>query len=108
MELTATVPVRVKMRIDDLNRQLAQHNDVLNGPQVLHVILDSFEYDDGMANARSAQDLVSLQWLGDDVHQKTLFYNTYLELTRNMKHAYFSEEGLRDILATQMKKSKDL
>ena len=84
------------------------HNDLLNGPQTLHVILSSFEYDDGLGDGRTVQDLCALEWMGDSVQQKTLFYNTFLDLARNMKNACMAEEGLRDILAVQIKKSKDL
>ena len=65
VELYATVPLKVKMRIDDLNLHLSMKNGMLNGPQTLWIILDSFEYDDNLAGARSAKDLMAMKWMGD-------------------------------------------
>ena len=61
VELYATCPLKVRMRIDDLNLHLSMQNNILNGPQTLWVIIDSFEYDDNLAGARSAKDLLALR-----------------------------------------------
>ena len=108
VELYATMPQKVKMRVDDLNLHLSMQNNMLNGPQTLWVILDSFEYDDNLAGARSAQDLLALKWMGDTPAQMQLFLKTYMNLATSLKDAFFAEDGLRDILAGCMKDSKEL
>ena len=45
-ELYNTCPLKVRMRIDDFNMRLQLENAMLNGPQVLWIIIDSFQYDD--------------------------------------------------------------
>ena len=49
------------MVIDEYNRQLAVKGAMLNGPQTLWVIIDSFEYDDNLAGARFAKDLYGIE-----------------------------------------------
>ena len=58
VELYDTCPAAVRNRIDAINQQLSLSNNMLNGPQTLWIILDSFKHDDGLAGARSVTDLM--------------------------------------------------
>ena len=108
VELYKTCPPKVRMVIDEYNRQLAIKGAMLNGPQTLFLMIQSREFNDHNASARSVADLYALKWMGDKPHEKRLFLHTYFELARSIKHGFVTEEGLRDIIAECLKESKDL
>ena len=96
------------MKIDDFNKQQIKSGNMINGPQTLNIIVNSFEFDDNLSGARKAQDLLSIKWMGDKPEEKQLFLKTWINITTSLKDSYFSQEGLRDILANCVKDSKDL
>ena len=108
IELYNTCPPILKIKIDDINKHLASEGSLLNGPQIFWLILDSFEYDDNLAGARSLTDLMAIQWLGDKPHQKTRYLKIFLNIVQNLKDSQFTQEGLRDVLAKGMSQSVDL
>ena len=92
-ELDVTCPLAVTIPIDDHNRYLSVSGTLLNGPQVLKIMLDSLEYDDNLAGARSAQDLMAIDWLGDKPHQTTRFLKIFLSVAGSLKDAQFFKRG---------------
>ena len=78
----------------------------MNEPQVLRLMLTLLDYDETLAGARSAQDLMATFWLGDKPHQMTRCLKIFLSVAGSLKDAQFSQEGLRDILAGCIEKSQ--
>ena len=72
-ELYRTCPAQVKMRIDEYNKHLSTRGCLLNGRQVLWVMLDHFEFDDGLAGAKTILDFTKVEWLGDTYINMTKF-----------------------------------
>ena len=107
-ELYNTCPAVLKIKIDDITLYLSTTGSLLTGPQILLLILESFEVDDNLAGARSVTDLMAIQWLGDKPHQKTRFLKIFLNVVQNLKDSQFTQEGLRDVLAKCMLQSVDL
>ena len=86
---------------------LASSGSLLTGPQIVWLVIDSFEYDDNLAGARSVTDLMALQWLGDKTNQKQRYLKIFVHIVQNLKDSKFTQNGLRDILAKGMSQSAD-
>ena len=71
-------------------------------------MLDHFEFDDGLAGAKSIVDLMKVEWLGDSFEQMTKFLQIWDHVTTNMTDCHLTEQGYRDMLALQMAKSAEL
>lgn len=107
-ELYKRCPAHVKMRIDEYNKHLSARGCLLNGRQVLWVMLDHFEFDDGLAGAKTITDLTKVEWLGDTFEHMTKFLQIWDHVIANMTDCHLTEQGYRDLLAVQIAKSTEL
>ena len=49
-ELEKTCPAWLRKHINDINNELAQHGGEINGRQIVHMIIDSLNFDDNLAD----------------------------------------------------------
>ena len=97
-ELRETCPKAVADRINDINKNRAEAAEsLLNGRQVLQIILDSFNLDDDLVGATTATQLCEMKWLGDE--NKSTFYRVWTQLVDGLRENQMTEKGLRGLLA---------
>ena len=106
-ELIITLPEHLKRKVSEYDQYLMQNDTLMNGTQVLFLLLESFKHDDGLATHRTARDLYDLKWFGDTASDMSKFHDTFWNIARNCRDSGFTDDGLMILLADKMLESKD-
>ena len=107
VELIGTVPTNLKLRIEKKELEALEKDETLKGRQVAWMVLEHYQTNTNMSSMYGMQDLLRLDWKGDQPDQMESFLKSWDFLVR-VVDTKFNESVYRDIFYESVSKSATL